>query len=81
MKRIGVLGIVIKDRDCVGKVQEILSEFSEIIIGRMGVPDHESGYNTISIILKGTIEQISALTGKLGRLGIAVKSAVTSVEF
>ncbi len=81
MKRIGIVGIVVKDREYSVKVQEILSEFGELILGRMGVPDRESGVNCISVIVKGSVEEISALTGKLGRIGeVYVKSALTAVE-
>ena len=82
MKRIGVVGIVLKqDKTSALAIQNLLSTYSEIIVGRMGVPDRESGISAISIIVKGTNEQISALTGKLGKLsGVYVKSAVTSFE-
>ena len=47
----------------------------------MGVPIKEHGVNTISVIVKGSNEDISALSGKLGKLnGVSVKSAITSVE-
>ena len=47
-------------------------------MGRMGVPDHERDVYVISVIVRGTNEEISALTGKLGRLkNVKVKSAVT----
>lgn len=77
--KIGVIGIVIeKDQSIVGKVQELLSSYSHLILGRMGVPNHETGVNVISLIVKGSNEEISALTGKLGRLNnVKVKSAVT----
>lgn len=82
MKRIGVIGIVLKqDRETALAIQNLLSSFSDIIIGRMGVPDAESGISTISVIVKGTNEQISALSGRLGKLNeVYVKSAVTSFE-
>lgn len=77
--KIGVIGIVIeKDVSVVSKVQELLSSYAHLILGRMGVPNHETGVNVISLIVKGTNEEISALTGKLGRLtNVKVKSAVT----
>mgnify|MGYP002624980419 CR=1 FL=1 len=77
--KIGVIGIIIEnDKDVVIKVQQLLSSYSHLICGRMGVPDHESGINVISVIIKGTNEEISALTGKLGRLDkVKVKSAVS----
>lgn len=82
MKRIGVIGIVLKkDRETAMAIQNLLSTFSDIVIGRMGVPDKETGISTISVIVKGTNEQISALSGKLGKLNeVYVKSAVTSFE-
>ena len=63
MKRIGVIGIVVENRSVVSDVQNLLSEFSEIILGRMGIPDRESGISAISLIIKGSVEEISALTG------------------
>lgn len=77
--KIGVIGIVIeKDKEVVSKVQELLSSYAHLILGRMGVPNHETGVNVISLIVKGSNEDISALTGKLGRLNnVKVKSAVT----
>ena len=82
MKRFGVIGVVVKNGDTQLplKIQELATTFSSIFVGRMGVPDRTSGYNAISFIVKGSNEEISAFTGKLGQLGVAVKSALTSVE-
>ena len=36
---VGLLGIVVKNRECTAaKVNQILSDHSSIIVGRMGVP-------------------------------------------
>ncbi|MBR2070706.1 MAG: CopG family transcriptional regulator [Clostridia bacterium] len=80
-KRLGVVAIVVEgNRGVAVEVQKVLSEFSDIIIGRMGIPDNEKEIAVISLIIKGTVERISALTGKLGRLeNISVKSAITQV--
>lgn len=82
MKRIGVIGIIVEgDRDISLEIQKLLSEYGDIIIGRMGVPDKETAISAISVIVKGTNEQISALTGKLGKLNnVYVKSALTTKE-
>jgi len=37
-KRIGVIGIVIEDMSQAAEVNNILHEYSHIIIGRMGIP-------------------------------------------
>lgn len=82
MKKVGVIGIVLKaGRDRVEKVQSLLSDYGDIIVGRMGVPDKATGINTISLIVKGDNEKISALCGKLGRIeDVNVKSAVMTVD-
>jgi putative iron-only hydrogenase system regulator len=80
MKRIGVVGIVVKgDRSVVTEMQRVLSDFADIIAGRMGVP--RNGVNTIALIVEGTGERISALTGRLGQIKtLSVKSALTTFE-
>lgn len=80
--RIAVIGIVIeKDRSASVAVNEILSHYGDYIIGRMGIPNHESDVYVISVIVKASNEIISAMTGKLGRIqNVNVKSAVTNVE-
>lgn len=79
-KRIGVVGIVIDDRDKVAKeVNEILSRYGKLIIGRLGVPRDEDNMGVIALLVKGTTDDIGALTGELGSLKkISVKSALTS---
>lgn len=83
MRRVGVIGIVIQARtpEKAIEVQRILSEYSDIIIGRMGIPVPENGISAISLIVRGENEKISALNGKLGRLSdVNVKSALSTVE-
>ncbi|ABP68002.1 putative transcriptional regulator, CopG family [Caldicellulosiruptor saccharolyticus DSM 8903] len=78
-RRIGVIGIVVENRKEVSdKLNKILSEHGEIIVGRMGIPYRERGLCVISLIVDGTTDEIGALTGKLGALsGVKVKSALT----
>ena len=80
MKRMGVIGIVVSgDKNTVLEMQSLLSEFSDIIIGRMGVPRDK--VSAISLIVEGTVERISALTGRLGKFHeLSVKSALTTFE-
>ncbi len=77
-KRLGVVGIVIEDTGAAGEVNAVLHEFAHLIIGRMGVPYRERGVSVISIIVDGDTDEISALTGRLGRIPhVAVKAALT----
>ncbi len=74
--RIGVVAIVVEDRKAaVPRVNEILSEFGQTIIGRIGVPYRERDLNIIAIIVEGTTDQLGALSGKLGMVpGVKSKS-------
>lgn len=77
--RLGVVGIVVTERQNVqDQLNNILSRYGEIIVGRMGIPYHERGISVIALIVDGTTDQIGALTGKIGGLpGVTVKSALT----
>jgi putative iron-only hydrogenase system regulator len=78
-KRIGTITIIITDRTIQAEnVNKILSEFGDVIIGRMGIPYPPKGLHIIALIVHASTDQIGALTGKLGTLtGIQVKSALT----
>lgn len=78
-KRIGVVGIVVENPDSiVEKVNGIISNYRNIIVGRMGIPRPEEKVGVIALIIEGTTDEVGALTGKLGNLpGVTVKSALT----
>ena len=81
MERMGFVGIIIEDCSSVQAVNEILSANRKIIRARMGVPDHESDEAVIGLIVKGTNEQLGAMTGRLGNLkGVQVKSALAAAK-
>ncbi|HOV80205.1 MAG TPA: iron-only hydrogenase system regulator [Bacillota bacterium] len=78
-RRIGVIGIVVEERENVQRLNNILSEYSEIIVGRMGVPYRERNLFVISLIIDGSTDEVGAMTGKLGALkGIRVKTALVT---
>lgn len=79
-ERIGVVGIVIGDRGkAAARVNEILGQFGDIIVGRLGVPYRERGLSVIALIVDGTTDQIGALTGRLGAIpSVQVKSALAN---
>ena len=80
-KRIGIVGIVIEDLTCVERVNTVLHEYAGLIVGRMGLPYRERGVSVISLIVDGSNDEISAMTGRLGRVsGASVKSMVTKTD-
>jgi putative iron-only hydrogenase system regulator len=78
-KRIGTVTIIITNRTSQAqKVNQILCDFGEMIIGRMGLPYAPGDLHIIALIVHASTDEIGALTGKLGALkGIQVKSALT----
>lgn len=66
--RIALIGIIVENPESVPKLNEILHDYAEYIIGRMGVPYAQRNISVISIILDAPGEVISALSGKLGML-------------
>ncbi len=82
MIRYGFVGITINTDITTGvEVQKILSNYSDIIMGRMGIPAVEDGsISVITLIVKTTTDELGALTGKLGKLdGVNVKSGLCKV--
>ena len=73
--RIALIGIIVENRESVEAVNTILHQYSQYIIGRMGVPYREKGVNIISVALDAPGNVISAMSGKIGRLdGITAKT-------
>ncbi len=78
-QRVGVIGIVIEDRNMAPKINSILSEHNEIIIGRMGVPYRERGISVISLIVDGSTDEVGAMTGKIGGVrNVKVRTALVT---
>ncbi|WP_313342958.1 TM1266 family iron-only hydrogenase system putative regulator [Lacrimispora sp.] len=79
--RIAVIGIVVEEEESVELLNDILHDYRNIIIGRMGIPYPQKGVCIISIAVDGPQTVISALTGKIGKLkGISSKTAYQGVS-
>ena len=74
-KRVAIIGIIVEKDGQVERLNELLHEYAEYIIGRMGVPHRERGISVISVAMDAPQDVISALGGKIGRLsGISSKT-------
>lgn len=81
-KRIAVIGIIVENRDSVEKLNSLLHEFSDCIVGRMGLPYKERNLSIVSIAVDAQQDVIAELSGKIGRLdGISVKTAYSNKIF
>ena len=78
--RVAVMGIIVEDTNAVNLLNEILHEYSEYIIGRMGIPYRQKGIHIISIAIDAPQDVINALSGKIGRLdGIGAKTVYSNI--
>ena len=78
--RVAVISIIVTESDRVDMLNELLHEYSEFIIGRMGIPYREKGISIISIAIDAPMDRINSLTGSLGRLdGINAKVTYAKV--
>lgn len=80
MSRIAVIGAILeKPQLCQKDFNETVSTFKGIIKGRMGIPFDNENMSVISITVVGELDDINALTGRLGRLlHVTVKTAVSA---
>ena len=74
-KRIAVVSILVANRANSEKVNLLLSEYGEYILGRMGIPYKEKEVCVLSVVLDAPVEITNALTGKIGKIeGVTVKA-------
>lgn len=81
-KRLGFVGIIIHNRKKAAPVvNNILTEFGDLIAGRMGIPHVKKELSVIILIVNANTNEVGALTGKLGKVsGVSVKSALSKIE-
>lgn len=78
--RVAIIAIVVEDDAVICDIQNLLSDFSEYIIGRMGIPYHTKNIRLISVAIDAPIDTINSLTGKIGRLNkVSAKTVYANV--
>ena len=80
--RVAVISIIVEDPHATVQINEILHDYSDYIIGRMGIPYRKRKISIISIAMEAPQDAISAMSGKLGRLkGVTTKAAYSNYIF
>lgn len=78
-KRIASIAVIVEIPDSAEQVNALLHEYRNIVIGRMGLPMHGYSISLISIAVCACESEISALSGRLGRIpGVSAKVAYSS---
>ena len=78
--RPAIIAVIIEDNESVHEFNQILHEYADYVIGRMGIPYREKGINIISVAVDAPQDVSSSLAGKIGRLkGVTAKTVYSNV--
>ena len=73
--RTALIGIIVEDAGLVEELNQLLHQYRDHIIGRMGIPHPQKSISIISIAMEADQDTVSALSGKLGALnGVSTKT-------
>ena len=74
--RVAVISIIIDNTDSAERLNSVLHDYGEFIIGRMGIPYREKNIHIITVAIDAPSDVINALTGAIGRIaGVTAKAA------
>lgn len=78
--RVALVGIVVENPEAVEKLNGILHEYRQYIIGRMGIPYQKRKVSIISVAVDAPTKVINAMSGKLGMLdGVSAKTVYSKM--
>ena len=78
--RVAILAIVVENPAQVEPLNQILHQYRQHIIGRMGIPYEKKEISLISIAVDAPADIISAMSGRIGMLdGVTAKAVYSKV--
>jgi putative iron-only hydrogenase system regulator len=82
MNKVAIISAILENPEaCQQKFNAVISDFKGMIKGRMGIPIPEADISVISITVIGDLNEINALTGKIGNIpNITVKTSISKKE-
>ena len=78
--RVAVISMIIDSEESAAMINSLLHDCRQYIIGRMGIPYREKGLNIINVVLDASMDVVSALSGRLGRLKGVTSKVVYSKQ-
>lgn len=79
--RVAVISIIVENSESVRELNRLLHNYSEYVIGRMGIPYKQKSMSIICVAIDAPQDVINSLTGLLGKLdGISAKAAYSKVK-
>ncbi|MBM6686756.1 iron-only hydrogenase system regulator [Faecalicatena contorta] len=78
--KVVVVSIIVRDEEAAAAVNELLHEYRQYIVGRMGIPYRQRNVSIISVVMDAPGDVTSALSGKLGmQPGVSAKTLTAKV--
>ena len=78
--KVVVDSIIVRDEEAAAAVNDLLHEYRQYIVGRMGIPYRQRNVSIISVVMDAPGEVASALSGKLGmQPGVTAKTLTAKV--
>ncbi|HJF94278.1 MAG TPA: iron-only hydrogenase system regulator [Lachnoclostridium phocaeense] len=78
--KVVVVSIIVRDEEAAAAVNDLLHEYRQYIVGRMGIPYRLRNVSIISVVMDAPGEVASALSGKLGmQPGVTAKTLTAKV--
>ncbi len=75
---IAVVAIMVKDLGAVERINALLHDFGDYIVGRMGIPYRQKNLNVISVVMDAPQSIINSLSGKLGMVDGVTSKVLTA---
>lgn len=78
--KVVVVSIIVRDEQAAAAVNDLLHEYRQYIVGRMGIPYRQRNVSIISVVMDAPGDMTSALSGKLGmQPGVTAKTLTAKV--
>ena len=75
---IAVVAIMVKDLGAVERINALLHDFGDYIVGRMGIPYRQKNLNVISVVMDAPQSIINSSSGKLGMVDGVTSKVLTA---
>ncbi len=76
--KIAVVAIIVSDYNAVERVNSVLHDFRDYIIGRQGIPYRSKNVNIITVAMDAPLEAVNGLSGKLGMISGVTSKVLTA---
>lgn len=77
--RIALIGLVLEGYDATEEINQIVHQYRQYVIGRMGLPKARENVAVISLVVDAPGDVVNAMSGKLGMVrGVNCKTIYSS---